>query len=281
MGLVVAGEISNLTKPLSSVCSVDFRTENITHARLTELLKITGAAVRLPEFEPLTLRGSISDSLFSPSFSLSLTGNSGNIEADGTMDIRRKAYDLSMTFSGLDLGTLAGIKDMERVSGSIDAAGKGFSVDSMDIIASVSIDTATFRGYDYHAISVSLDGTEGLFSYAIEAADTSLKCNLAGMADLSDSLVSGSISGFFDVDAGRLNLVRGLSVRGELEAEAARISGGINSSASLKNVIMTRDYRAEEMEGLFLSLNSSDSILTGKIEGDFLKADFHFNSSAE
>ncbi|MCK7538518.1 MAG: hypothetical protein MZV63_49950 [Marinilabiliales bacterium] len=44
---------------------------------------------------------------------------------------------------------------------------------------------------------------------------------------------------------------------------------------------MTRDYRTEELESLFLSINSSDSILTGKIEGDFLKAGFHFSSSAD
>ncbi|MCK7538516.1 MAG: hypothetical protein MZV63_49940 [Marinilabiliales bacterium] len=92
LGLVVAGEISNLTKPLSSVCSVDFRTENVTHARLTELIKITGAAVKLPGFEPLTLRGTITDSLFSPSFSVTVSGNSGNIAAEGSMDIRDKAY---------------------------------------------------------------------------------------------------------------------------------------------------------------------------------------------
>ncbi|MRR21373.1 hypothetical protein EG830_00115 [bacterium] len=281
MGLVVAGEISNLTKPLSSVCSVNFRTENLTHARLTELIKITGASVNLPDFEPLTLRGTITDSLFSPSFSLSLTGNSGNIEADGTMDIKHKAYDFSMTYAGLDLGTLAGIKDMERVSGKVAAAGKGFSVDSMKIIASVAIDTARYRGYDYHDITVSLDGAAGLYSFMIDAADTSLRCNLKGIADLRDSLISGRISGLFDVDAGRLNLVRGLSVRGALEADAARIPGGLNSSASLKNVFLTRDNRTEELESLFLSVESSDSILTGAVKGDFLKAGFHFSSSAD
>ena len=35
------------------------------------------------------------------------------------------------------------------------------------------------------------------------------------------------------------------------------------------------------MESLFLSLNSSASSLTGEIEGDFLKAGFHFSSSAD
>ncbi len=280
-GLAVAGQISNLTKPLSSVCSVDFRTENITKARLTELLKITGAAVNLPDFEPLTLRGTLTDSLFSPSFSITLSGNSGNITADGSIDIRDKEYTLSMTYSGLDLGTLAGIKDMERISGSLDAAGKGFSADSMNIIASVTIDTARYRGYNYHDITVSLDGAEGLYSFKIDAADTSLKLNLSGVADLTGSLAGGRVAGSFDVDAARLNLYKGVSVSGELEADADRTSGKLNASASLKNVILTRDYITEELEGLFLSLNSSDSSLTGEIEGDFLKGGFHFSASVE
>ncbi|MCK7538517.1 MAG: hypothetical protein MZV63_49945 [Marinilabiliales bacterium] len=109
-----------------------------------------------------------------------------------------------MTYSGLELGTLAGIKDMERISGSLDAEGRGFSVDSMNIIASVTIDTARYRGYNYHGITVGLDGAAGLYSFAIDAADTSLKCNLEGMADLGDSLVSGSISGFLALMPGDL-----------------------------------------------------------------------------
>ncbi|MDZ7635198.1 MAG: hypothetical protein U5L72_12535 [Bacteroidales bacterium] len=52
------------------------------------MLKITGAAVKLPDFEPMTLRGSITDSLFAPSFSLALLSNSGNIAADGNIGIR-------------------------------------------------------------------------------------------------------------------------------------------------------------------------------------------------
>ncbi|MDZ7635199.1 MAG: translocation/assembly module TamB domain-containing protein [Bacteroidales bacterium] len=151
----------------------------------------------------------------------------------------------------------------------------------MNIIATLAIDTARYRGYNYHALTVRLDGAEGLYKYFIDADDASLKLDLAGAADLSDSLVSGRVTGLFDIDAGRLNLYKGVSVSGALEADVARISGGLNASGSLKNVILTRDYITEEMEGLFLSLNSSDSILEGEIDGDFMKAEFHFGGSAD
>jgi autotransporter translocation and assembly factor TamB len=278
-GIVLAGRISNLTKPLLSVCSIDFRTENLTHTRLTELLMLTGAAVNLPEFEPLTISGNISDSLFSPSLSLTLLSNTGNIAAEGSMDIRDKDYTITMTYSGLELGKFAGIKDMDRISGSLNAAGKGFSIDSLNISASVTVDTARYRGYDYHAITVSVDGTAGLYSFAVDAADASLKCSLEGVADLKDQMLSGRVSGMFDLDAGILNLIKGVSVSGALEAEAAKSSGGINASAALKKISLTRFNRTEYLDSLILALNSSDSILSGEIEGDFLKAAFYFGGS--
>jgi len=231
--------------------------------------------VNLPDFEPLTLQGRLDNSLIAPEFFLTLQGRSGNIALNGSMDLPEKSYILKMTCSGLELGELSGISDLDRFSGNLELTGKEFNPDSMKIKASVIIDSAGYRGYNYQGIRIELNGDRGLYSFGVNASDPSFNCDLTGTVDLYDSLTKGQLSGMFNLDAGRLNLYKGISVRGALEAGLSRAPGDLNAAVSLKNLVLTKDQDTEDLKDFSLSFHSSRSFVTGKIKADFLKADMH------
>jgi autotransporter translocation and assembly factor TamB len=235
--------------------------------------------VYLPEFEPLTVQGRLGNSLISPEFSLTMQSSSGNIAVDGSLDLTKKSYTLKMAWSGLELGKLAGISDLDRTSGNLELAGAAFKPDRMKIKASGSIDSAGYRRYNYHDIHFELDGDRGLYAFGVNSADTSFAINLTGAAEHNDSITKGKISGNFSVDAGRLNLFSGYAVRGELDAGMNQISGDMSAAVTLRNLVLRKENKTEDLESFALSFDSSDSLVTGIIKSDFIRADFHCNSS--
>ena len=277
--LFVSGQVTNILKSQSALCSVAFRTGMITRSRLDELIHLTGSSVILPDFEPLTLQGEITNRLIAPEFSLSVQSLSGNVLMDGSMNLPEKSYALKMTCSGLELGKLSGIKDLDRLSGSLELTGAAFIPDRMKIKAAVTIDSAGYRGYNYQDIHIELDGDHGLYTFGVTASDTSFGCNLTGSVDRNDSLTKGLISGTFNLDAGSVNLVRGVSISGALEAEMNHRPGDISASVSLGNVILGKDNNTEDLKGFSLSFHSSDTVVEGRIRADFLRADFHSTGS--
>ncbi len=275
----VTGQVTHVKKPSSAGCSLAFRTGTIARPQLNELIALTGSTVNLPEFEPLTIQGRLGNRFISPEFSLTIESRSGNIAMDGSLDFTKKSYTLKMAWSGLELGKLAGISDLDRISGNLELAGAAFKPDKMNILASVTIDSAGYRRYNYHDIHIELDGDRGLYAFGVHTTDSSFKINLTGAAEHNDSITKGHFSGNFSVDAGKLNLFSGYAVRGELEAGMNKTSGDLSAAISLRNVGLSKENKTEDLESFALSFDSSDSLVTGIIKSDFIHADFHCNSS--
>jgi hypothetical protein len=277
--LSLKGEISNIAKPSVATLNIDLTADNITRNRLADLLSITGISTDLPDFEPLALEVSVRDSLLVPEFSLALNGGLGSVEIDGAIDIYDKVYDLLVACSGLELGSITGVSGLSRFSGNLDIDGIGFSPASMAMNASVSIDTAGFRGYDYRSVIIEVDGRNGSYSVAADANDPSFKCDLSGNIEFRDSLIRGSITGFFDIDAGRLNLYKDFSGRGTVEAYISRDHGDLTGSLYVNEMSVIRSGRTGYLDSLSIEFQSTDSLLVGKALTDFLRADAHFSGS--
>ena len=275
----ITGQVSHVKTPSSAVFSLAFRTGTITRPQLNELITLTGSTVNLPEFEPLTLQGRLGNRFVSPEFSLTMQSRSGNIAMNGSLDLPKKSYNLNMAWSGLELGKLAGIGDLDRLSGNLELAGAAFKPDKMKIQATLTIDSAGYRRYNYHDIHITLDGERGHYAFGVNTADTSFAISLTGTAEHNDTITKGQISGDFSVDAGRLNIFSGYTFRGELEAGMNQISGDLSGAVSLRNVVLSKDNNTEDLEDFSLFFDSTDSLVTGKIKTDFLRVDFQSNSS--
>ncbi len=273
--LKLKGEIANITSPAAATVNIDLSADNITRQRLTDLISIAGSSIDLPEFELLTLLGSFTGKVSEPDFHLSLKIDSGIITSEGSVDIPEKKYALNVGYSSLDIGKLAGINDLGKASGNIDLTGTGTSPLRIDAKGSISVDSVEYNGYTYRDISIEMDGIQGLIEYAIKATDPSLDLNLAGSADIRDSVIRGSISGFFNVDAGRLHLYKDLAVRGSVEGEADYVQGDLGLTVSLRNIMLLRDNTSETIDSFSLTINSTDSVVDADIESDFMNAAFH------
>lgn len=274
-----AGQLTRITNPRSALCDVAFRLGEITRSEVAELMQIAGSSVNLPEFEPLTIAGNIGSKLLSPEFTLTLQSRSGNLAVTGLADLPDKRYDLKMSWDGLELGKILLIRDLGRFSGNLTVTGKEFSPDRMRIKASVNLDSAGYKGYHYHDVHIALEGDKGLLSFKLNSADPAFECDLAGTAGLHDSLKQGKISGTFSLDAGQSHLYKDISIGGALEAEMGKTSGNLDAFVSLKNIVLRKAGAVEDLKELTLSFQSSDSLVAGKIDADFVKADMHCRGS--
>jgi hypothetical protein len=277
--LTASGDIINITDPLSSVCSVEFKTSTINPSQVNEFMKMAGISVILPEFEPLTLEGTITDSLMVPEILLSLNSNSGNIVAAGSINLIRRSYDLNMKYQGLDLRLVKNNSDMGKISGTLNLAGTEFNPEMMKISASLFVDTVGYKDYDYKRINVKVEGDNGLYKFVLNSSDSSFKTDLAGEFEHRDSINRGQVSGFFGIDAGNLNLLSDLSFSGELSGNIQRSPGDLNAAVSLKDITISNSENSEDLENLSFSLHSSDSLVEGKAISDFLKTDFYSRGS--
>ena len=278
--LSMEGVITNIADPATATADIWLSAENMTRERLAEFLGITGITLSLPEFEPLAINGTVKGRLLAPEFNLSLDGGLGVLSLSGSMNITEENYDLNLICSGLELGAITGVSDVSRFSGRIDLHGTGFSPASLALDAAVYIDTAGFRGYSYHSVSLKAYGESGSFTYGINSDDSAFKCNLSGEIGYSDSLLRGSITGMFDIDAGRLNLYRDLSGKGSIGAVVSRGKTDLAGSLDIRELKVTRSGRTADLDSLSFAFQSTDSLLNGQLVADFIRADAHFSGSA-
>jgi translocation and assembly module TamB len=273
--LLVSGYITHLTNLHSAKCEINFRSGTITQKQISELAEMAGKSLKLPSFGPLNFQGSIGRSIMEPELSLTIGGASGDIGIEGSIDLADKSYAMKLLFSGLELGELAGFKDVDRVSGSINLTGKGFNPDSLQAVASVTIDTAGFKRYKYHHVNLDLKADKGHYSFNILSSDIAARCDLSGNFSMKDSLAGGQVSGNFAIQPYKLKLYKdSIHIKGELKAALHQAHRRIDASADLDNVILQKGERTASLKTASFSLNSSDSLIKARVEAAFLKADF-------
>lgn len=281
VSIITSGQVKDLSNPLSARLSLSLTAEGITKSRLEELFKLAGSSSEIPEFEPVMLAGTIDSTLSKPYFTVSVKSNSGDIDLGGSLDLSHKIYNLKVAYSGIEIGKLLEVSDIGRVSGNLDLNGEGFEPDRMRLKASIEIDTAVYKEYDYKNIKLHLDGDRGIYSFGVDAADPALKSNLTGELRLSDSQSGGRIAGLFSLDAGRVNLYKEATASGGIEASLDHSTGILNGSVSLKNIVISKDNKTENLKSAVLSFHSSDTLLSGKIESDFLNVNANYDGSLE
>ena len=266
-----SGELTGITNPSSALCSIDFKAENITSPRLTELIQISGSSVKLPDFNTLAIRGTISDSLSSPEFLVALQTSSDSVTISGSANLPDKKYSLVVNGYSEQLGTLTGVKDLGHFSGVIRLDGEGFKRATMKYKGGIVVDSVLFRNYNYHDIKAEIAGTDGHHRFTVTAGDPSLTCDLGGTVSFGETLTGASITGSFTIDAGKLNLYKGIQVGGMLDGAWEKSQAGMTGSVSLKNLSLSSAEGTEVLENLSLSFQSSDTLLAGSARSTLWK----------
>ena len=280
LGLFASGIITSLTNLRSAKCEINFRTTSVTQIQVTDLAHMAGKSLKLPAFKPLIIQGSVNNSLMAPELVLTIRGASGNIRMNGSVDLTDRSYAMELLFSDLELGELAGIKELKRVSGSIDLSGKGFIPDSIRATALVSIDTAGFKGYSYHHVNIELKADTGAYTFGILSSDTAARCDLSGYFSQYDGITEGRVSGNFAIQPGKLSFYPdSIAIRGEMEAFFQQAPAGILASLDIRNLLLKKGDHTEELKKASISLQSGDSLIKAGVETDFLTADLQSHGS--
>ncbi|HWR74138.1 MAG TPA: translocation/assembly module TamB domain-containing protein, partial [Bacteroidales bacterium] len=275
-----SGQLTGITNPSSALCTINFKAENITSPRLTEMLEISGTSVKLPDFNTLTIRGHISDSLSSPEFLVALQTSSDSVTISGSANLPDKKYSLVVNGYSEQLGKLTGIKDLGHFSGVIRLDGQGFKPAVMKYEAGIAVDSVLFRNYNYHDIKAEIAGADGKHRFKVTAGDPSLTCDLGGTVSFGESLTGADIAGSFTADAGKLNLYNGIQLGGMLDAAWDKSPDGMTGSFSLNNLTLSSVEGTEVLENLSLSFQSSDTLLAGSARSDFMEARVRVMGSA-
>jgi len=277
--LFVSGYITRLTNLHSAKCKISFRTGTISHKQVSELAQMAGS-LKLPFFEPLVLQGSIDRSIFSPELLLTIQGASGNIGINGSVDLPAKSYAMELLFSGLELGKIADIKDLNRLSGRINLAGTGFTPDSIRAVTSVIIDTADFKGYKYHHVNLELKAETGYYTFNILSSDTAARCDLSGNFSQKDSITQGQVSGSFAIQPCMLNFYKdSIGINGEMKVDLHHAPKTIDALIKLNNLIIQKEGKTAGIKEASFSLNTSDSLIKARVEATYLKGDFQSHGS--
>jgi hypothetical protein len=281
ISLSLSGDIEGIRDPLSAKCSVSLKAGPVTPENLREILSLTGSESNIPEFDPVSIEGSVDSTLKAPRFRIAIESHSGIANMDGNINLSDKSYGLLISGSHVDLGKISGIEDLGFFTGILNLSGKEFNPGKMKFKASLDIDTIGYKAYNYSRIKINSNGDKGLIVFNLNADDPYCKFDLEGSLNLIDSLTGGQVKGLLNIDAGRINLYKGVSLSTALEAGFNKKKEGLLGFASVKNLSIRRESKSADLQNLEMSFSSSDTLLHGKISADFLKADGYYEGSAD
>jgi autotransporter translocation and assembly factor TamB len=203
------------------------------------------------------------------------------MEMNGNINLKDKSYDLKIAGSHINIGKFTGVGDLGIFTGALDLSGKEFDPAEMKFIASLVVDTAGYKGYNYTNIKADLNGDKGRYNYSLKADDPSFKSELTGEFVLNDTLKGVEIKGRLALDADRVNLKKGVSLNANIEAGLNKSGKALGGFASVKDLTVNKDNNSGKLKSLDLSFQSSDTLIKGKITSDFLKADGYYEGSVD
>ena len=112
------------------------------------------------------------------------------------------------------------------------------------------------------------------------ASDSSLICALNGLITWGKNSLQGNLSGNFDINEGRLQLVPfPLQTKGELTASINKSENNLESSLDLMNLHVTKGVATTSLEKTSLKLSLADSLVKAQLKNDFILADFQSKTS--
>ncbi|MBL0104290.1 MAG: translocation/assembly module TamB domain-containing protein [Bacteroidetes bacterium] len=111
----------------------------------------------------------------------------GMISSDLNMkyDIKKKStyYSGHLSSNRFDVGQIAKIKDMGRVTLSVNVKGNGLRLENVNATLNGGIDALVYRGYEYHNIKVDGQIAKKLFNGAVSVDEPNLALDFKGTID--------------------------------------------------------------------------------------------------
>ena len=178
------------------------------------------------------------------------------------------------------IGELLGITDLGRLTGSLSLKAGWKNAEELAGEGTVRIDSVQYKNVITSNIDIGLKLNKNQCLFDIMASDSSLICGLNGVIAWEKNSIHGNLSGNFNINEGRLNLVPfPLQTKGELDASINKSANILESSLGLKNFFVTKGNKNATVNNTSLVLTMSDSLVKTQFINDFITADFQSRAS--
>jgi hypothetical protein len=270
------GKVANstVTENLNGVLQFDIH--DINQDWLKGLAGDIGIRKDFPDFKNLSLNGTISDSVNSPDFDISLKSDLGNIGLVGSFNFRNKSYSAESVFDNLLLDKITGSQSLGSFNGSANITGTGLTLSSMQADMLLLVDSIYFNKYEYKNTSIKVKLGNEHIDLSLVADDPFIKLNLNSSVSFKDSDIGAMADGTFSADLNKLHLAEDtLSLEGKISGLFKRKKNNTSAQVTVSGLLLStpRDFARLDQINFTFYADSTRSSLTGK--GDFFNTSFN------
>ncbi len=242
--------------------TVQFGITDVNTLWLTEILDGFGFNKYIPGFSYLAFKGTLSDSLRSPDFTLEMKSDLGDIDLSGSFDFEQDSFKLASQFDRFKLDRILNSAELESFSGSGEIAGSGINRKAITADAVLSVDSLRFKGYDYTKGKITCNIRPSIYDVRFIVDDPAFRLDLTAGINTTDSSLAINTTGAFMAKTNNLNLLNDtLDVEGSLIANLIKVTSSLEADLTISDLALTNP-REKIVASLLKTSLRSDTLLT-------------------
>lgn len=270
----VAENISNLDYNLL------IRTNAISRNQVAGWLSIVNPDLHLPDFSPLSISGTLSNTIQKPNFNLIASSNSGRARLTGNYNLSSNYAQLNATVSRLRLNDLFGAEYPSNIYGSFSWDGVLGSLGNLDGTGNLKIDSLKYKNTVSRDISLLFEATKNTYLFTLLANDSALSCAINGEVFGDNVKYHGRINGELSVNNQHHDILPSLiSLKSTLNSTFNIDGENVESSLTLSDIKIGNPKEDFAIDSFACMLNLSDASVNSQLRSEFVVADFSFKDS--
>lgn len=277
----LTGQITQIMEMPESGCNLRFNSGAISRNQLAPILRAFSPGTELPLFQPVSISGSVKNSLMNPVFALNINSKSGKIVASGNYNIKKTSGSLQANFTQILLSEIMGETLPEYITGNINLKGGISGGNLPEGEAVIQIDSVRYNNKTTRNIMVQVESADDEADITLIVSDSALNLDLGGHFAMSRKKeYSGNLKGLFDVDLFAMNLMtEPYAGSGNIDVNFDYSKSVIATSAGLKNLIISNKNDTATVGDIQFNLNAGDSVIVSDFKSRFLNVQFNSEAS--
>ena len=270
----LSGQITQLMEMPESGCNIRFSSSVISRGQLLPLVKTFSTGIELPRFQPVSIAGSIKNSLMKPDFAVRVNSNSGRIDASGNYNAKNTSGSLKASFNQILLREIMGETFPEYFTGKLNMKGSFSDANLPEGEAVIQIDSVLHNNKTTRNIMVQVESAENVADVILMAADSALNLDFTGRFTMNkQNEFSGKIKGLFDTNLFAMNLMtEPFAGSGKIQGDFEYSKNLVAASIGLKHLVISNKSDTVEIENINFNLNVTDTLIESVFDAGFLRA---------
>ena len=280
--IAINGKIDNFFVPRNTMCDLEFMINKITGYWLRKVLKEVSPDLFLPDFQELSLNGSLTDSLKSPDFTVKLKSDLGKLDLKGSFDTDHDKFSLKTYADNLMLGKILNNKTFGSFSGTGEISGSGIIRKSLNAEAAFKVDSFGVMDYVYKNSEIGCKIEQGKYNLMVNVKDPSLKLNMKAGLETTGSGLSINIDGKILADLYNLHFLKdSVIVEATLSGDLIKNHEETSANLFLSDMGITSPHDSVTIHKISTSFKSDSLNTTLAAEADFFSSSAHIEKSAK